>query len=493
MYHKPVTIFCRFSLPLFLRSDAMTRRRRKIRTAYILTDFLTANIVFLLFDICRYFMQNLAERFTLDSFLLNWKILLEQGLIPLFVLMVYGISGFYNEPERRSRITELITTALSAIVVSLVIYLMLLVNDMGLAKVGHYKMIVILFGLFFVVTYIGRYIITTSLFNRIRRGNLRFNTVIVGNSPRSRKVAQSLVRTQSLYGYNIVGFMPVVGESIGAGDVRLLNFEDLRKLVDDHAISDVIIALENDDDERTVLSVMNRLFEFDISIKVAAGSFSYLTSGIRLEDIYGEPLLEVSCSQLSECARNLKRLGDIVASALSLVVLAIPMAVVALAVKIDSPGPALYHQERIGHRRRPFRIHKFRTMVAEAEAEGPRLSSRNDARVTRLGRFLRKYRIDELPQFWNVLLGEMALVGPRPERAYYMEKIVRRAPYYTLLQQVRPGLTSWGMVKYGYASNVEEMIERSKYDLLYIGNMSLTVDMKILIYTIRTVLTGRGV
>ena len=113
-------------------------------------------------------------------------------------------------------------------------------------------------------------------------------------------------------------------------------------------------------------------------------------------------------------------------------------------------------------------------------------------RITHIGRFLRKYRIDEIPQFWNVLKGEMAFVGPRPERAYYIEKIIRVAPYYTLLQQVRPGLTSWGMVKFGYATTVEEMVERSKYDLIYIGNMSLTVDVKILIYTIRTVLTGKG-
>lgn len=468
-------------------------RRQKLRTAYVLTDFLTANITFVLFDICRFYLQYPDTRgFTLLSFLLNWKLLLEQGLIPLFVLAVYALSGFYNDPERRSRITELITTAISAVIVTLAIYLALLINDVGLAKIAHYKLLAILFGLFFVVTYIGRYIITTALFHRIRRGNVRFNTVIIGNSPRSRKVAQQLVRTQSLYGYNIVGFVPIVGESTGPGDVDLLDFEDLRRLVNSRSITDVIIALEDEDNEQTVLAVMNRLFEFDISIKVAAGSFSYLTSGIRLEDIYGEPLLEVSRSQLSECARNLKRLGDIVAAAFSLVVLAVPMAVVALAVKMDSPGPVIYHQERVGYRRRPFRIHKFRTMVAEAEADGPQLSRVNDSRITRLGRFLRKYRIDELPQFWNVLRGEMALVGPRPERKYYIDRILRVAPYYTLLQQVRPGLTSWGMVKFGYATTVDEMVERSKYDLLYIGNMSLTVDMKILIYTIRTVLTGRG-
>lgn len=468
-------------------------RQQKIRTAYVLTDFITANIAFLLFDICRYFLIEFAQfNSHFYNFLTNSKILLEQGLFPLVVLGVYAISGFYNDPERRSRITELITTFLSAAVVSLLIYFSLMINDIGLVKVAHYKFLAILFGLFFIITYLGRYIITTRLFRSIRRGNVRFNTVIIGNSQRSRKVAQQLIRTQSLYGYNIIGFVPVVGESTGYGDVPLLSIDDLKRLVAEGAISDVIIALEQEDNEQTVLAVMNRLFDLDISIKVAAGSFSYLSSGIRLQDIYGEPLLEVSRSQLSECSRNLKRLGDIVVAGLSLILLLPVMSVVALAIKLDSKGPVFYHQERIGYRRRPFKIHKFRTMVAEAEPNGPQLSSENDMRITHIGRFLRKYRIDEIPQFWNVLKGEMAFVGPRPERAYYIEKIIRVAPYYTLLQQVRPGLTSWGMVKFGYATTVEEMVERSKYDLIYIGNMSLTVDVKILIYTIRTVLTGKG-
>ena len=188
----------------------------------------------------------------------------------------------------------------------------------------------------------------------------------------------------------------------------------------------------------------------------------------------------------------LKRTFDIVTASLMLIFLSPVILVIALAITLDSKGGVFFRQERVTQYGRKFRIYKFRTMVAEAEPNGPQLSSENDMRITHIGRFLRKYRIDEIPQFWNVLKGEMAFVGPRPERAYYIEKIIRVAPYYTLLQQVRPGLTSWGMVKFGYATTVEEMVERSKYDLIYIGNMSLTVDVKILIYTIRTVLTGKG-
>lgn len=468
-------------------------RRNKLRTTYIIVDYITANIVFLLFDICRFYMSDTKMQWgQLTSFLGNSTLVTEQALIPMLMVGIYTLSGFYNEPERRSRIAELITTFLSAAALTILIYLGLLINDFGMHKIQHYKIILVMFSLIFVITYIGRFIVTTLLFRSIRRGEICFNTVIIGNSRRARKVAQRLVRTQSIYGYNICGYVPIEGEISAPGEVPLISFSDVEKMVDEKRISDVIVALQDENDEQMVLNVMNQLFRFNVSIKVAAGSFSYLTSNIHIEDIYGEPLIEVSRSRLSECARNLKRVGDIVAAILALTVLILPMAVIAICVKLDSPGPAFYKQKRIGYRRRPFNIYKFRTMVCEAEADGPQLSSPDDSRITRIGRFLRKYRIDELPQFWNVIRGEMALVGPRPERAYFIEKILKIAPYYTLLQQVRPGLTSWGMVKYGYASTVKEMVKRSHFDLLYIGNMSFTVDMKILIFTIRTVLTGKG-
>ena len=185
-------------------------------------------------------------------------------------------------------------------------------------------------------------------------------------------------------------------------------------------------------------------------------------------------------------------MGDIVVSALSLIVLSPVLAAIAIAVKCDSKGPAIYRQQRIGLHKKPFMINKFRTMRIDAEDCGPALSRHDDPRITPLGHFLRKYRLDELPQFWNVLIGDMSLVGPRPEREYYIRQIIARHPAYSLIHQVRPGITSWGMVKYGYASDVDQMLERLEYDLLYIENVSLGVDLKILFYTVSTVVTGKG-
>jgi exopolysaccharide biosynthesis polyprenyl glycosylphosphotransferase len=195
---------------------------------------------------------------------------------------------------------------------------------------------------------------------------------------------------------------------------------------------------------------------------------------------------------MSQSTANLKRCGDAVVSALALITLSPLLAAIAIAVKFSSKGPVFYRQERIGYHKKPFRILKFRTMRADAEANGPQLSTAEDPRITPVGRILRKYRLDELPQFWNVLLGEMSIVGPRPEREYFIRQIMARAPYYALIHQVRPGITSWGMVRHGYASDVDQMIDRLQYDLLYIANVSLLVDLKILVYTVNTVFTGKG-
>ena len=212
----------------------------------------------------------------------------------------------------------------------------------------------------------------------------------------------------------------------------------------------------------------------------------------RLTSVTNEPLVDITNANIPAATVNLKRLGDIVVSSVALILLMPVYAVLALSVRLDSPGPVFYRQCRIGYHKRPFDIIKFRTMRTDAEEAGPALSADEDPRITRLGKILRKYRLDELPQFWNVLKGEMSLVGPRPEREFYIRQIMERQPAYSLIHQVRPGITSWGMVKFGYATSVDEMIERLRYDLLYLENVSFGVDLKILFHTVSTVLCGRG-
>ena len=257
-------------------------------------------------------------------------------------------------------------------------------------------------------------------------------------------------------------------------------------------INQVILAPQDLDDNK-VMSLLSVLFPLEMPVKISPDTFSFVTSAIRLQDIYGEPFIDLTGPSMSESSKNIKRSFDVVVSLFIMILFSPLYAYLALRVKLSSKGPVIYSQERIGMHQKPFKIYKFRTMVIDAENSGPQLSSENDPRITSVGRWMRKFRLDEIPQFWNVLKGEMSIVGPRPEREYFIRQITKEAPYYTLVCQVRPGITSWGMVKYGYASTVEQMVERTRYDLIYLANMSLSVDFKILLYTLNTVIGGKGV
>lgn len=447
----------------------------------------------MLFNICRFYLSDAHTAFIdLGGYIFSSKLVLEQIFIPPMLVCIYTLTGYYNNPLLRSRIDDLISSFEASLINTSLIYLALFVNEQGVRKGTHYEVVIILFGLLFVLTYIGRFIVTTHIFSRIRNRKWRFNTIIIGNSSHARAFADKLAKSQSIYGYRTIGFVALEGEKNVRDSHAVFALGDLDTVIDTHDVAQFIIVSEQNTDETKVLKLLEKLFPLKIPIKVAADSFSYLSTGIRTQDIFGEPLIEISSNSVGESQKNVKRFVDIIVSFFALIILILPLAVVGLLVKIDSKGNIIYKQKRVGKSGRLFNIYKFRTMVSDAEAGGPQLSSPNDKRITPLGKLLRKYRIDELPQFWNVLKGDMSLVGPRPERPYYIEQIVKQAPYYILLHQVRPGLTSWGMVKFGYAQSVEEMVERSRYDLLYLTNMGLSVDLKIMIFTIKTVLSGRG-
>jgi exopolysaccharide biosynthesis polyprenyl glycosylphosphotransferase len=208
--------------------------------------------------------------------------------------------------------------------------------------------------------------------------------------------------------------------------------------------------------------------------------------------IFGAPVIELNRALMPVWQRSFKRMFDLVVSVFVLVGLFPVFLITAIIVKMGSPGPVFYYHYRIGLNGKPFKIYKFRSMYKDAESRGPQLSSKFDSRITPFGRFMRKTRLDEIPQFYNVLIGSMSIVGPRPERQHFIDQIVVVAPHYRLLHKVRPGITGWGQVKFGYAENVNEMVERLKYDILYVENMTLALDFKIMIYTALIVLQGRG-
>ena len=464
----------------------------KQRLKYVVSDYITSGIALLVFNIFRYYTLDLSRLGLrgVENYIFQRQLIAETWLLPIIMLGVYWLSGYYNHPFNKSRLQEMVTTMASAIINTLLFFLIFLTNDMGKLLTTNFYLLVVLGSLLFLLPYSGRWMLTSMSIRKIKRHQISFKTLIIGNSASAHHTADSLRNSVALMGYDVVGFVDIPGET--KYDTNGISFIDIEKKAVELGVSQIIISPDSFDDVR-LLDLLSRLYTLPVSVKIAPATFSYVTYGIHLNDIYGEPLVELSSPRISESTKNIKRTIDVIFSGVTMILLSPVYALTALAVRISSPGPIIYRQTRIGLRRKPFEILKFRTMHVNAEVNGPALSSAQDPRVTKVGAFLRKYRLDEIPQFWNVFKGEMSIVGPRPEREYFIRQIVKEAPYYNMIHQVRPGITSWGMVKFGYASNIPDMVRRAQFDLVYLQNMSILVDCKIIIYTIKTVLSGLGV
>lgn len=461
------------------------------RLKLVLTDWISANVAFMLINLLRCYdaIGYFASLDEIYDFIFQTKLIIEQLLVPLALLAVYWLSGFYNNPFGKSRFYELLNTALVSAITTILIHLAFLTNDQMSDISANLVQILLIFLILFITTFSGRLIIIDSQIRHFKNRDWKYCAVIVGNSNKAHELARQINESKSVVSHSIEGFFRIPEEEDSGQEA--LDLDRLEDFCRSRHIDHIILAPQKSDEDR-ILNLLYRLFPLGKPIKLSPDTINFVTSSISLQDIYGFPLVDLTHSSMSESEKNIKRTLDVIVSAIMLVLLSPVYLILALWIKSESEGDVFYTQERIGWKERPFRIIKFRTMKMDAEADGPQLSSDDDPRVTKSGRIMRKYRLDELPQFWNVLKGEMSLVGPRPERKYFINKIMQIAPFYALLYQTRPGITSWGMVKYGYASRIEEMVERSKFDLLYISNMSLLVDLKIMLYTILTIMEGKG-
>jgi len=471
--------------------------RKKIHILrYVIADYNSAAISWGLFYI---FRKEFIEpvKYGVDIPLeFGTRFLLGIFLVPVFWVLLYYFTGFYKYKPRRTRVNEFGQTFFTTLFGVLALFFALILDDMIITYKTYYTSTLALFSIHLVLTFIPRFILSTYTYRRIQKGKVVFNTLMIGGNKSAYQLYKDIISQENeRSGNRFAGFIHIhekpsypLAEEIP----HLGNLEDLSRIIKKHEIEELIIAIEGTE-RKEISKIINKIYVHNVTIKANPNLYDILTGKVKMSTLFGTPLIQLSHELMPVWEENLKYFIDKLVSLVMLTLLSPFCLVLAIIIKLTSKGPVIYSHERIGRYGKPFTIYKFRSMYLDAEKHGPKLSHKHDKRMTPVGKIMRRSKLDEIPNFFNVLKGDMSLVGPRPERQYFIDQITKKAPHYVLLHKVKPGITSWGQVKYGYAENVDQMVKRLRFDLIYIENISLIIDFKIIYYTFLTILKGKGI
>lgn len=474
-------------------SEPLLMNKKSYKYLSITFDFVASAVAWSLFYLYRKeFIESVKYGVPVSPHF-DLKFFASLVFIPLGWFILYYAGDMYEDIRRKDRKQDLFHLLLINILGCIAVFFLLLLDDVIISYRNYYNSLLVLLSLQTILVFAGRAVILSIRDNAFKTGKDDFRTLIAGDSSRIKAFLRENENWLSRKWVRIEALIITDKPSQNNTDVIFPVYapEELEETIRKYAIEEVFILL-GAADSKLCESLQLRLNRCDVRVSISPELYHLADRPVRFNSILDSPVLELSGSLLSRWQGFLKTLTDIVISLAALLLLSPLVIVLAIIIKLSSSGPVLYCHERIGKNGKPFNIYKFRSMYNNAEENGPQLAAKNDSRITPVGRFMRKRRLDEIPNFINVLAGQMSLVGPRPERAYYINQIMTQAPQYSRLHLVKPGITSWGQVKYGYAENIREMIVRMRYDLVYIENMSLYVDFQILLHTVGTVLKGKG-